>query len=57
MVPLAVCAEKGSMVRLAKEAGTIQKSDGGHRGQADRTGLVNGSIRVFQDNPSLGPEL
>lgn len=57
MVPLAVCVEKGSMVRLGKEAGTIQKSDGGHRGQADRTGLVSGSIRVFQDNPSLGPEL
>lgn len=54
MVPLAVCVQKCSMVRLGKEAGTIQTSDGGHRGQAERTGLVNGSIRVCQDNPRFG---
>lgn len=53
-VPPAVCVEKCSMVRLGKEAGTIQTRDGGRRSQTERTGLVNGSVRVCQDNPRFG---
>lgn len=51
MVPPAVC-----VVRLGKEAGAIQTSDGGHRGQPDGQALLMGLLRYARITPGLGPE-